>query len=315
MAAQEAEAPGLAAGADESTGGDFAPLVNATKIEVKTHEEEEEVVFKMRCKLFVFVAEDVYGGEVRKNFWRERGTGDVKLLKHKTHEKVRLLMRQEKTLKICANHVVSPGVEMKSNVGSDRSWVFTALDFADEELKTETFAIKFGNSENANKFKDAIEKSKKINAGEMKPDELKPIDADEEAAPSTKESSEKTEDEKAKDDEGIKLAQNLAKIKVEGDENEDAKVICGGFTKADIDDKVQEAAEFAAKKLDKGELVKVAEAATQVVAGTNFRLMLHIKHKDGDQALNAHLVQVYKPLPHTEEPMELKSHNHIGLAA
>lgn len=34
-------------GADESAGGDFAPLVQAPKVEVKTHEEEEVVVFKM----------------------------------------------------------------------------------------------------------------------------------------------------------------------------------------------------------------------------------------------------------------------------
>lgn len=38
------------------------------------------------------------------NQWKERGTGDVKLLKHKTTGKIRLLLRQEKTLKVCANH-------------------------------------------------------------------------------------------------------------------------------------------------------------------------------------------------------------------
>ena len=38
------------------------------------------------------------------NQWKERGTGNVKLLKHKETGKVRLVMRQSKTLKICANH-------------------------------------------------------------------------------------------------------------------------------------------------------------------------------------------------------------------
>lgn len=38
------------------------------------------------------------------NQWKERGTGSVKLLKHKETSKVRLVMRQSKTLKICANH-------------------------------------------------------------------------------------------------------------------------------------------------------------------------------------------------------------------
>lgn len=36
--------------------------------------------------------------------WRERGTGNVKILKHKETSRIRLLMRREKTYKICANH-------------------------------------------------------------------------------------------------------------------------------------------------------------------------------------------------------------------
>ena len=36
--------------------------------------------------------------------WKERGTGEVKLLHHKSLGTCRLLMRRDKTLKICANH-------------------------------------------------------------------------------------------------------------------------------------------------------------------------------------------------------------------
>lgn len=39
------------------------------------------------------------------NQWKERGVGTVKLLKDKVNGKVRLVMRQNKTLKICANHL------------------------------------------------------------------------------------------------------------------------------------------------------------------------------------------------------------------
>jgi hypothetical protein len=38
--------------------------------------------------------------------WKERGTGDVKFLQHKDSKKIRLLMRRDKTLKVCANHLV-----------------------------------------------------------------------------------------------------------------------------------------------------------------------------------------------------------------
>jgi hypothetical protein len=50
-----------------------------------------------RAKLFRF---DSTAAE-----WKERGTGDVRLLSHKETKKVRLVMRRDKTLKVCANHV------------------------------------------------------------------------------------------------------------------------------------------------------------------------------------------------------------------
>lgn len=49
-----------------------------------------------RAKLFKF------DRETRE--WKERGTGDVRLLKHKENGKTRLVMRRDKTLKVCANH-------------------------------------------------------------------------------------------------------------------------------------------------------------------------------------------------------------------
>jgi hypothetical protein len=50
-----------------------------------------------RAKLFRF---DTTASE-----WKERGTGDVRLLKHKVTSKIRLVMRRDKTLKVCANHL------------------------------------------------------------------------------------------------------------------------------------------------------------------------------------------------------------------
>lgn len=50
----------------------------------------------MRAKLFKFDRES--------REWKERGTGDVRLLKHRENMKTRLVMRRDKTLKVCANH-------------------------------------------------------------------------------------------------------------------------------------------------------------------------------------------------------------------
>jgi hypothetical protein len=47
----------------------------------------------------------LYRFDKDENQWKERGGGTVKFLKHKVTGKVRLLMRQSMTLKICANHL------------------------------------------------------------------------------------------------------------------------------------------------------------------------------------------------------------------
>ncbi|KAJ5370785.1 Ran-specific GTPase-activating protein 1 [Penicillium cataractarum] len=125
-------------------------------VEVKTHEELEEQVFKMRAKLFKFDPES--------KEWKERGTGDVRLLKHKENQKTRLVMRRDKTLKVCANHYIVPEMKLSPNVGSDRSWVWnTTADVSEGEPEKQTLAIRFANSENANLFKDAFEKAQQEN--------------------------------------------------------------------------------------------------------------------------------------------------------
>ncbi|KAJ3071523.1 Ran GTPase-binding protein yrb1 [Podochytrium sp. JEL0797] len=125
----------------------FEPVVKLEQLdEVKTFEEDEDVLFKMRAKLFRF--------DKPNNEWKERGTGDVKLLQHKESKKIRVLMRRDKTLKICANHFITQEMKLSPNVGSDRSWVYSvAADFAEGEAMPELLAIRFGNSENADKFK------------------------------------------------------------------------------------------------------------------------------------------------------------------
>lgn len=83
--------------APESPEVHFEPVVHLTeKVETKTNEELEEQTFKMRAKLFRFDRES--------KEWKERGTGDLRLLKHKENQKTRLVMRRDKTLKVCANH-------------------------------------------------------------------------------------------------------------------------------------------------------------------------------------------------------------------
>jgi len=120
----------------------FEPVIKLeTKVAVKTWEEDEEVIFKMyflplllpllcffssrkkqnadiktsrRAKLFRF---DTDATE-----WKERGTGDVRLLQHNENKKVRLVMRRDKTHKVCANHI---GKALSSAITTGKSCAST----------------------------------------------------------------------------------------------------------------------------------------------------------------------------------------------
>lgn len=146
----------------------------------------------MRAKLFRF---DKDAKE-----WKERGTGDVRLLAHKQTHKVRLVMRRDKTLKVCANHYVTSDMKLSPNVGSDRSWVYNvAADVADGEPTAETLAIRFANSENANGFKEAFEQAQKKNAGGSKTEAPAPVKDEEKPAAQEKKEEEKKEEEAKKE--------------------------------------------------------------------------------------------------------------------
>ncbi|CAD6237189.1 GSCOCG00002185001-RA-CDS [Cotesia congregata] len=135
----------------------FEPIISLPLIDVSSNEEDEVEMLKLRAKLYR------YDSSNDPPEWKERGTGDVKLLRHKTKHTVRVVMRRDKTLKICANHFITPWMELKPNCGSDRAWVWSVLaDYADELLKPELLAIRFANAENASLWKETFEKAKKI---------------------------------------------------------------------------------------------------------------------------------------------------------
>ncbi|KAL7866306.1 hypothetical protein SRHO_G00115530 [Serrasalmus rhombeus] len=131
---------------EDEDGPHFEPIVPLPdKVDVKTGEEEEEEMFCNRAKLFRFEAEA--------KEWKERGIGSIKILKHKTSGKFRVLMRREQVLKICANHYITADMALKPNAGSDKSWVWHAIDYADEMPKTEQLAIRFKTADEAALFK------------------------------------------------------------------------------------------------------------------------------------------------------------------
>ncbi|KAG2332954.1 hypothetical protein Bca52824_004134 [Brassica carinata] len=124
---------------DEDTGAQVAPIIKLEEVAVTTGEENEDAILDLKSKLYRF---DKDGSQ-----WKERGAGTVKFLKHKESGKIRLVMRQSKTLKICANHLVTSGMSVQEHAGNDKSCVWHARDFSDGELKDELFCIRFASVE------------------------------------------------------------------------------------------------------------------------------------------------------------------------
>ncbi|KAJ0181271.1 hypothetical protein K1T71_003356 [Dendrolimus kikuchii] len=130
---------------------DFKPIVSLpAEVKVTTGEEDETVIFSSRAKLFRFVDKQ----------WKERGLGEMKLLKHNVTGKVRVLMRREQIHKICANHVITLDMEIKPMKNETKAYFWVANDFADEVLLLEKFCIRFKTADIAHDFYETFEKAR-----------------------------------------------------------------------------------------------------------------------------------------------------------
>ncbi|KAA0716096.1 E3 SUMO-protein ligase [Triplophysa tibetana] len=111
---------------------------------VKSGEEDEEVLFKGRTKLYWFDRD--------LSQWKERGVGDIKILFHREKKSYRVLMRRYQVLTVCANHIITKTIEMKTMNTCDNALVWTATDYADGDAKVEQFAAKFRTQDQSNSF-------------------------------------------------------------------------------------------------------------------------------------------------------------------
>ncbi|XP_075242918.1 uncharacterized protein LOC142337519 isoform X2 [Convolutriloba macropyga] len=160
--------PGGNKEADDSTHDpQFEPIVHLDKVvDLKTGEESEIEMFCERAKLRRFV-----DGE-----WKERGVGDMKVLKSQSDsgkaEKYRVVMRREQVKKLCANHVITDEMTIQVHPTNDKSLIWIANDFAEEEEVLEKLCVRFKTADVAAKFKKVFEEGVtvygKANSSEVK---------------------------------------------------------------------------------------------------------------------------------------------------
>ena len=127
----------------EST-AEFKPIVKlSSDVKLQSGEEDEIVLFSHRAKLYRF--------DPSVKQWKERGTGKIKLLKHKKTGKCRILMRREQILKLCCNHWIAKDMILTVRDEKVLQWM-TFNDFSDEETKAEQFSVRFKLEDTARSF-------------------------------------------------------------------------------------------------------------------------------------------------------------------
>uniref|UniRef100_A0A1I7WLJ4 RanBP2-type domain-containing protein n=1 Tax=Heterorhabditis bacteriophora TaxID=37862 RepID=A0A1I7WLJ4_HETBA len=137
-------------GADEEYEPDveFQPVIPLPDlIDVVTGEENEEILFKSRAKLFRFVKD--------LKEYKERGIGEVKILHNPTTSKYRVVMRREHVHKLCANFAILPSIELSEKKNMPNVYTWACRDYAeDSEGSDEVFTIRFKTPEIAKEFHD-----------------------------------------------------------------------------------------------------------------------------------------------------------------
>lgn len=106
---------------------------------------------KLRCKLFRFDTEN--------KEWKEKGLGELKILQHKQTKNIRVLMRRDQVLKLCANHAIAG--DMKLTEINPKSVTWMAVDFSEDQARSELLLARFKDAEELGKFKVEFEKAVK----------------------------------------------------------------------------------------------------------------------------------------------------------
>jgi len=151
-------------GEDDEHDPHFEPIVPLPElVEVKTGEEEEQVIFKYRAK--------VYRHDDNTKEWKERGVGDIKILHNQERNTFRVLLRREQVHKVALNHLITPSMEINPMKNSDTAVCWYATDYSEgsENGDLGMFAVRFKTKDTCEDFKTKFKSSQSALATGTKP--------------------------------------------------------------------------------------------------------------------------------------------------
>ena len=133
-------------------------IVDLPQVTIESGEKDEEEVFKARAKLYRW----------KDDQWKERGIGDIRILRNKVSGKQRAVLRQDQTLKIRCHffihgHNLCVLQKLKT---AEKSLYWTCADFSEEKLALERFCIRLKTDEDieafTRAFNTALEENNKL---------------------------------------------------------------------------------------------------------------------------------------------------------
>lgn len=140
---------------EELATGDWK-IVDLPEMNVKSGEEQEELLFRARTKIYRWRNEE----------WKERGVGDFSIFKNKENNKIRGVHRQDKTFKVRAHFYINGSniCQLKVMKTSKNSYFWTCVDFSEEKPSLEQLAIRFKTPEEFQEFEKIWVKSYEDNS-------------------------------------------------------------------------------------------------------------------------------------------------------
>lgn len=115
--------------------------------------QTEELLFKMRTKLFQFQKEQ--------NEWTEFGPGTLVLILDLVLNKVSLKIKCDKK-DFQLSQLIDESMSLATNVGCERSWIWSTYEYK-KTMETVLYAVRFQNIENTFKFKEDFTSAQRHN--------------------------------------------------------------------------------------------------------------------------------------------------------